>query len=168
MDIVKNESKTKNSREQRVYVFLYCITLILLELVAVWFSLSKLESGVGNMFLMVIIILATAMVHFILCIVVGFAIHNVKNRKFSEEYSPIMEEYRNTNDAQKMLEGLLGMSVAPKTDTARNAYNFSLSTAYFKTGNMEQAKVLLLKVESKDKNIIEEVKKQLALIEENL
>ena len=158
----------KNSKEQRAYVFFYCVTLILVELVTVSISLSNLESGVLNMLLMVISILLTAVAHFVMCLVVGFVIHNAKNKKFSEEYSPIMDEYGRTDDAQKMLEGLLGMSVVPKTDTARNAYNFSLSTAYFKTGNMEQAKAALLRVDSKDINIIEEVKKQLTMIEQNL
>ena len=157
----------KNSKEQRVYAFIYCVTLILVEMLAIWLPLSYFEGGAGILML-VIIVLLTAVLHFILCLVVGMVIHNAKNKRFSEEYSPIVAEYKETNDAQKMLDGLVNMKAAPKTDVARNAYNFSLSTAYFETGDMEQAKAFLLKVKSSDKNLIDEVKKQLALIEENL
>ena len=86
---------------------IYFFTLMAVEFPLIWF-VRNLASG-----FFILAIIGGAILHFLLFII-GAALLNVFiNKKFENEYNPILEAYKEDNDAEKLLRSLKHMENKP-------------------------------------------------------
>src|SRR5699024_11932347 len=79
--------------------------------------------------------------------------YNRKNRPFFEEYSRIMEQYQQTEDAEQLLNALQTMQHEPKSEHTENMFKLSLSTALYKTDRGIEALQVLDTIETTNPQI---------------
>ena len=159
-----NEEYKKELKSRRLSEFIYVSTLSLIEIIGlyIYYGLFHLK----NFFGVVILILFLFGIHFVGCIFINTFLYKIKNKKFWNEYMPIIEEYQRDHNAPLLLNSLNKMKEKPKTQEAQNDYNLSLSTAYYHLNNQVKAKDYLLKIRSKDRKYLSHIENQLKLIEE--
>lgn len=133
---------------------LYFFSLMLVEMPIMWFA-RGLPSGI-----FIAIMLGGAVGHFLLFVVAGAILNGVINKKFEEEYNPILEAYQQDKDAQKLLESLQNMKNKPRSLMMHNAYNFTLSTAYYELGDKYGALTALNNINTADGRLAAEINKQ--------
>ena len=110
--------------------------------------------------------LAGAIGHFFVFVILGAIIGSFFNKRFETEYNAILEEYKVDNDDKKMLHKLKNMKNKPKSPMMHNAYYFTLSTAYYELGEKYGALNALNMVYTIDKTLAAEVEKQRKKIDE--
>ncbi len=133
---------------------IYFFTLMAVEFPLIWF-VRNLASG-----FFILAIIGGAILHFLLFII-GAALLNVFiNKKFENEYNPILEAYKEDNDAEKLLRSLKHMENKPRSLMMHNVYNFTLSTAYYELGEKYAALTALNNINTADGNLAKEVVKQ--------
>ena len=141
--------------EKRKSKFLiYFFTLMAVEFPVIWFA-RDLASG-----FLVLAILGGGIAHFFLFIIGAALLNGVINKKFENEYNPILEAYKEDNDARKLLDSLKNMNNKPRSLMMHNVYNFTISTAYYELGEKYAALTALNNINTADGRLAREVVKQ--------
>lgn len=160
-----NKIHRKSKNLDRFKWILYFATLIIFVYVSTNLLTPVIKS---NHFRMIVISLGLFILHGILYIAIYFTAIQLRNRRFLKEYNPIMEDFREKEDYNLLLESLKNMREKPKTNYARNLYNFSLSTAYIENKEPYEALACLEQVDATKENMVELVYKQKLLIQKEI
>lgn len=137
---------------------IYFFTLMLVEFPLIWFARS-LAAG-----FLILAILGGFVLHFILFVIGATLLSGKINKKFEEEYNAILEAYKEEGDAKILLNNLKNMENKPRSLMMSNAYNFTLSTAYYELGDKYSARAALNNIRVADGNLAKQVEAQRELI----
>lgn len=160
-----NHLYQKKVIRDKIFAAIYIVTLLLVEIIALFFSYNY---NSNNMFLTIGIVILAAIIHFILCIAVSLYLDKRKDKHFMREYNQFMKRYSETESAEVLLNSLTNMENPPKTTQAANAFSFSMSTALYKTNRKEEALFYLDKIKTPDKEFQKAVEEQKARIKDEM
>lgn len=142
--------------------FNYVITLVVFLSVALNFGFKYIQD---SFILMVVLIIGTGILHFILFIIALLYLSIRKDRPFKKEYETVMKKYRETDDAYELFENLSNLKNKPKSVDTPNAFNLSMSTALYRTNQLDEAFVCLNAIETSDENFLKAIEEQRAVFE---
>ncbi|WP_106498199.1 hypothetical protein [Lentibacillus sp. Marseille-P4043] len=154
---MKSTIYKKKVMENKIISSIYIVTLILFEIIAVNLSL---DYAPNNIFLMIIIVISAAIIHFILCMIAALFLDMQKDKHFAKEYNQIIKAYQETNNAEVFLNELTSMKNPPKEIQSANAYYFSMSTALYKNNRIEEALSYLDEIQTTDRDLQKTVEEQ--------
>lgn len=137
---------------------IYFFTLMMVEFPLIWFA-RNLAAG-----FLILVILGGGLLHFLLFVIGAALLSGKINKKFEDEYNPILEAYKQDKDARKLLNALKNMENKPRSLMMSNAYNFTLSTAYYELGEKYSALMALNSIRTADGILAAEVRKQRELV----
>ena len=157
-----NEILKKNKKENRLMGFNYVITLVIFLSVAFYFGFKYIQD---SFILMVVLIIGTGILHFILFIIALLYLSIRKDRPFKKEYETVMKKYRETDDAYELFENLSNLKNKPKSVDTSNAFNLSMSTALYRTNQLDEAFVYLNAIETSDEIFLKAIEEQRAVFE---
>lgn len=157
-----NEILKKSKKEKRILSFFYVTTLIIFLGFALNFGFKYIKD---SFLLFLIIIIGTGILHFVVFMFAVLYLTNRKERPFTKEFNAVMNTYRETDDAYQLLENLSNLKNQPKTQEASNAFNLSMSTALFRTNQLDEAFDYLNAIDTKDENLLKAVEQQRAVFE---
>ena len=146
---MENPTFKKMKRQNRMMDFTYTSTLILTVVMTLFIGITYMPSKVLFFFM----IFGAAILHFIIFSMVTTFFSNRKNRSFLDEYSRIMEQYQHTEDTEQLLNALQTMQHEPKSEHTENMFKLSLSTALYKTKQVNEALEVLDTIETTNPQI---------------
>jgi len=154
---MNNKVHRQNVKSNRKMAFVYISTLILFLAAAMFLTLNAFPN---SMIAMIIITIGAGIIHFIVFILGFLLIYMKKDRPFAKEFNPIMKEYKESQDAEKLLTQLLAIKSEPKNQDSKNTFYLTLSTAFHENNQTEQALETLDKVQTTNEKEIEIVEEQ--------
>lgn len=152
----------KNVRKRRVTATLYSVTLMIFLITAM--SLV-FKYNPDHFFVFLVVIIGTALIHFILFLLFGMFFEMRKDYSFKKEFNTINKEYRETQDADQFLDALLTLRHQPTELDSVNAFNLSMSTALYYKDQIDEAMSYLDRIETSDKQLLEAIEEQRKLFE---
>ncbi len=162
---MSNRSYRKRVLYDKLFSFIYVITLVAFELLALRILFNFHQDSALFFTLIVIISIFVAVLHLIILFLAWIYIDKLINRKFYKAYNQIVEDHMEKNDAEEFLERLNNLPYKPKGKQAKNAFYISKSTALYENNRLEEALACLDEVQISTKQIYEFVEKQKKMIE---
>jgi hypothetical protein len=158
-----NSIYKKRVIQGKIMESIYIMTLLSFEIIML---ILLIKYASDSIFLILVSIILTAIVHFILFLVAALYLDIRKGRHFAKEYNHIIKAYRETDNAETFLSDLSSMENPPKTAQSANVFHYSMSTALHKNNRKEEALSYLDKVDTSEKDFQKVVEEQRELIED--
>lgn len=159
---MENEIHKEHVKSNRKMAFSYVATLLLFLIAGMFFSFTVFPN---SFVAMVIVIILTAIVHFIFYIFSSLFLFTKKDRPFIQEFNAVMDEYKENEDTEQLLTHLLNIQHEPKNRDSKNTFYITLSTALHENNRSEEGLEYLDKVQTVNEKEIAIIKEQRKVLE---